>query len=271
MKLRDYHNENNASGAPDSFDRFTEKVISFMNNLDSPTEEDTKVKVITPVLEELGWSRYSPQFRMEFSPVDPNTHPVDYLLYDSDANPKVCVEAKRWMSNLTQREINQTKTYLRMYNLQYGILTNGYLFFFFSRPDTENLDIPDPAQTKVDEINLDSEFISQFSPRDSDRQEPIPTINTAFNMFFTEDVPDSNQLPKQAITELVNNYLMSKESPSNIFRKWSQSDLPFEQSRINAVREDRSRTPVINGVSVTQEGYKYLPERWKSHPWVEPA
>ena len=95
---------------------------------ESEYEQETRVKLITPFIEALGWNKYdSREVRVEYT--DPNTsNRPDYALFGPDAtDPDVIVEAKRLGKDLTNHE-TQLHEYLRDFSTEWGVLTNGTEF-----------------------------------------------------------------------------------------------------------------------------------------------
>ncbi|MDL0126381.1 type I restriction enzyme HsdR N-terminal domain-containing protein [Halobacterium salinarum] len=92
-------------------------------------EENTKVKLIQPFLELLGWDLYSTEVALEYTiPMASGSTHVDYALLVGDS-PVVFVEAKPVRSTLTSDEVQQLRSYMRQeLDVDWGILTNGKSF-----------------------------------------------------------------------------------------------------------------------------------------------
>ncbi|WP_211194898.1 hypothetical protein [Halorhabdus amylolytica] len=72
-------------------------------------EENTKVKLVQPFLELLGWDLYSTEVALEYTiPMASGSTHVDYALLVGDS-PVVFVEAKPVRSTLTDDEIQQLR------------------------------------------------------------------------------------------------------------------------------------------------------------------
>ena len=92
-------------------------------------EENTKVKLVQPFLELLGWDPVSTEVELEYTVkmASGSTH-VDYALLIGDS-PVVFVEAKPARSDLTTKEVQQLKSYMRQeLDVDWGVLTNGKSF-----------------------------------------------------------------------------------------------------------------------------------------------
>jgi hypothetical protein len=92
-------------------------------------EETTKVRLVQPFLELLGWDCHSTAVELEYTvPMASGKTRVDYALVVGDA-PAVFVEAKAARSELTDEDLRQLKSYMRQeLVVEWGILTNGKTF-----------------------------------------------------------------------------------------------------------------------------------------------
>lgn len=92
-------------------------------------EENTKAKLIQPLLELLGWDLYSTEVELEHTvPMASGRTRVDYAL-KVGGNPVVFVEAKPARSELSESELTQLRSYLRQdLDVGWGVLTNGMQF-----------------------------------------------------------------------------------------------------------------------------------------------
>jgi hypothetical protein len=102
-------------------------------------EENTKVKLVQPFLELLGWDPISTEVELEFTVqmASGSTH-VDYALLIGDS-PVVFVEAKPARSDLTTEEIKQLKSYMRQeLDVDWGVLTNGKSFEVLTKNQYQN-------------------------------------------------------------------------------------------------------------------------------------
>jgi len=92
-------------------------------------EENTKVRLVQPFLELLGWNLYSTEVELEYTvPMATGSTHVDFALLVGDS-PVVFVEAKPLRSGLTSAEVEQLQSYMRQeLEVDWGILTNGKSF-----------------------------------------------------------------------------------------------------------------------------------------------
>ncbi len=92
-------------------------------------EENTKVRLVQPFLELLGWDFLSTEVELEYTvPMASGSTRVDYALLVG-GSPAVFVEAKPVHSTLSENEVRQLKSYMRQeLDVDWGILTNGKEF-----------------------------------------------------------------------------------------------------------------------------------------------
>jgi len=88
-------------------------------------EENTKTKIINPLIELLGWDLYSMDVELEYTvQIATGTRKVDYALFIDDV-PRVFVEAKGCDTDVEQAT-GQVKDYMRQeLPVKWGIATNG--------------------------------------------------------------------------------------------------------------------------------------------------
>jgi hypothetical protein len=115
-------------------------------------EENTKVKLVQPFLELLGWDLYHTEVALEYSiPMASGSTHVDYALLVGDS-PVVFVEAKPVRSTLTDEDVQQLRSYMRQeLDVDWGILTNGKSFEVL----TKNHHRDGGEEVSVVQFNLD--------------------------------------------------------------------------------------------------------------------
>ena len=89
-------------------------------------EARARVEAIDPILERLGWDRFSEDFKREFSVSDGR---VDYALL-VNGNPKVFIEAKSPREDLRHHE-DQLVTYSAKRGVPLAVLTNGLNWWLY--------------------------------------------------------------------------------------------------------------------------------------------
>lgn len=129
------------------------KFIKNLKNFDlfSFNEEETKYKVILPLLHHLGWNfndlcQVFPEYKVRHS-----TRKVDYLLTDHRSN-KIFIEAKKPDVNLDEVKC-QIIQYCASKNIDLGIITNGIQWRFYKLDYYDN-DLGAIKNWKKDEIDL---------------------------------------------------------------------------------------------------------------------
>jgi hypothetical protein len=113
----------------DEIDEYVDRCQQLIESSPQMDEENTKVKLIQPFLELLGWDLYSTEVALEYTvPMASGSTHVDYALLIGDS-PVVFVEAKPVRSTLTDSEVRQLRSYMRQeLDTDWGILTNGKSF-----------------------------------------------------------------------------------------------------------------------------------------------
>lgn len=125
------------SGVPSpTFESENEQAISMKSYLrlagqtlatlpETTREPATKAKLITPLIEALGWDKFdNDEFRIEYTDSKTDRR-VDYALFACESeSPDILVEAKQLGKPLERCE-TQIYDYLRLFSAEYGVLTNG--------------------------------------------------------------------------------------------------------------------------------------------------
>lgn len=99
-------------------------------------EQNTKVKLVQPLIDLLGWDIYSGAVELEY-PIQMGVgkKKVDFALQIDD-EPIVLLEAKGLDTSITDGHVSQLKSYMRQeLSVQWGILTNGQEFHVFTKED----------------------------------------------------------------------------------------------------------------------------------------
>jgi len=113
----------------DEITEYVQRCQQLIESSPQMDEENTKVKLVQPFLELLGWDLYSTEVALEYTiPMASGSTHVDYALLVGDS-PVVFVEAKPVRSTLTDDEIQQLRSYMRQeLDVDWGVLTNGKSF-----------------------------------------------------------------------------------------------------------------------------------------------
>lgn len=105
-------------------------------------EQNTKTKIIEPLLEVLGWDSML-DIELEYPiTVGSGIKKVDYVLMKEESS-SVFVETKAKSKSLKERDLDQLRSYMKLASVRWGILTNGEelkicrLKFIHNRDDFE--------------------------------------------------------------------------------------------------------------------------------------
>ncbi|ELZ51216.1 hypothetical protein C465_04574 [Halorubrum distributum JCM 9100] len=123
----------------DEIDEYVDRCRGLIEASPQMDEENTKVKLIQPFLELLGWDLYSTEVALEYNvPMASGSTHVDYALLVGDS-PVVFVEAKPVRSTLSDDEVRQLRSYMRQeLDVDWGILTNGKSFEVLTKDRRRN-------------------------------------------------------------------------------------------------------------------------------------
>jgi hypothetical protein len=123
----------------DKIEEYIQRSQQLIESSPQMDEENTKVKLVQPFLELLGWDLYSTEVALEYTvPMASGSTHVDYALLVGDS-PVVFVEAKPVRSTLSDNEIQQLRSYMRQeLDVDWGILTNGKSFEVLTKNRHQN-------------------------------------------------------------------------------------------------------------------------------------
>lgn len=133
---------------------YVEQSESILEASPQMDEENTKVRLIQPFIELLGWNIYSTEVELEYTvQMGTQRSKVDYALMLGDT-PVVFIEAKSARSVLSEKNVGQLRSYMRqILDVEWGILTNGEEFEILSKSGTsENGEEISIASFRVDEL-----------------------------------------------------------------------------------------------------------------------
>ena len=133
---------------------YVERSTSLIESSPQMDEQNTKVKLIQPLIELLGWDVYSSEVELEYSmQIGRGNTRADYALLLEDA-PVVFIEAKGCDTTLSDAERSQLKSYMRQTGVDWGLLTNGKTFEILKR----RTDV-----TRPDEVTIGTPSISELA------------------------------------------------------------------------------------------------------------
>lgn len=220
-------------------DEYVQRCQQLIESSPQMDEENTKVKLIQPFLELLGWDFYSTEVALEYAipMASGNTH-VDYALLVGDS-PVVFVEAKPLRSDLTSSNVQQLRSYMRQeLDVEWGILTNGKSFEVLNKNPRQN----GGEEVSVVQFNLDdlaeSPGVLELLTKES--------IRTGKSDEIAEQVAETNR----AIRYLQENEDSVTDSVTEAVRT--------EVGNLTIDLEDQSREFVQNLVMVLREQRQFV-------------
>jgi len=114
-------------------EEFVELSQSLLESSPQMDEQNTRRKLVEPLIEILGWEILSPDVELEYSvQMGSGTKKVDYALL-IEGNPVVFVETKGSDNSITEANQRQLKSYMRQTGVDWGLLTNGTSFEILKR------------------------------------------------------------------------------------------------------------------------------------------
>lgn len=199
-------------------------------------EENTKVKLIQPFVDLLGWNFYSTEVQLEYTvQMGTQSSKVDYALMVGDT-PVVFIEAKSARSDLTEKNVRQLQSYMRQeLSVDWGVLTNGKEFEILSVTGDKKQD----GETSIATFDLDEvannpdilEILTKDaiqSGRAGDIARQLTQTNRAIRRLTKDE---------EAIAERFTDVLQDElgEAPLNL----KEQSLDFVQDLRHALRERR--------------------------------
>lgn len=135
----------------DELEEYVDRSTSLIENSPQMGEENTKVKLIQPLIELLGWDVYSADVELEYPmQIGRGNTRADYALQLEGA-PVVFIEAKGCDSTLSDSDKSQLTSYMRQKGVDWGLLTNGRSFEILKRRNESDR----PDEVSLAELDLD--------------------------------------------------------------------------------------------------------------------
>lgn len=112
---------------------YVERSQSLIEQSPQMNEDNTKARLIEPLIEKLGWDLRSLEVEREYTmQIGSGQARADYALL-LDSTPVVFVEAKGCDGTLSERDERQLSSYMRQVGVDWGLLTNGKTFVVSKR------------------------------------------------------------------------------------------------------------------------------------------
>lgn len=138
----------------DDVEEYLDRSKSLIDSAPQMGEENTKVKLIQPLIELLDWDVYSSEVELEYPiQIGQGQARADYALL-IEGTPVVFVEAKGCDTSLSDKDRSQLKSYIRQKGADWGLLTNGRRFEVLKR--RKDSDLPEEvslASFPIDELD----------------------------------------------------------------------------------------------------------------------
>ncbi|WP_435196792.1 type I restriction enzyme HsdR N-terminal domain-containing protein [Natronomonas sp. EA1] len=220
----------------DEIDEYVQRCQQLIESSPQMDEENTKVKLVQPFLELLGWDLYSTEVALEYTiPMASGSTHVDYALLVGDS-PVVFVEAKPVRSTLSDNEVRQLRSYMRQeLDVDWGILTNGKSFEVLTKNRHRNggeevsvvqFDLDDLAETPDVLELLTKESIR--SGKSDEVAEQVAQTNRAIRRL-----QENEDSVTESITEAVENEV------GGLTIDLEEQSREFVQNLVSVLREQR--------------------------------
>jgi len=198
-------------------------------------EENTKVKLIQPFLELLGWDLYSTEVALEYTvPMASGSTHVDYALLVGDS-PVVFVEAKPVRAALTDSEGRQLRSYMRQaLDVDWGILTNGNSFEVLTKTQQNGGEEVSVVQFDLDDLTANPGLLELLTKE---------SIRSGKSDAIAEQVAQTNraiqalQEHEDSVTEAVTDAVESEVGELTI--DLDEQTREFVQNLVSVLREQR--------------------------------
>ena len=215
-------------------------------------EENTKVKLVQPFLELLGWDLYSTEVSLEYTiPMASGSTHVDYALLVGDS-PVVFVEAKPVRSTLTSDEVRQLRSYMRQeLDVDWGILTNGKSFEVLTKNHRDNGgEEVSVVQFDLDDLAKNPDVLELLSKE---------SIRSGKSDEVAEQVAETNRAIR---------YLQQNE---DVVTKAVREAIEDEIGELTIDLEQQSREFIQNLVSVLKEQRQFVSDEPSSESHEDTA
>lgn len=213
-------------GFNEDLKQLAERVISIKENIS--TEEATKMSMIIPFFQLLGYDVFNPsEFCPEYT-ADVGVkkgEKVDYAIL-INGNPEILIECK-WCGETLNKHGSQLFRYFGTSSAKFGILTNGLIYQFFTDLDeTNKMDMTPFLEINMEELK-DAQFneLKKFSKEVFDKD----------NIFSTASELKYSTLIKALLAK-------DLEKPSNDFVRYILSNIYDGQKNQKVI--DKFKTTV---------------------------
>jgi len=220
----------------DEIEEYVQRCQQLIESSPQMDEENTKVKLVQPFLELLGWDLYSTEVALEYTiPMASGSTHVDYALLVGDS-PVVFVEAKPVRSSLTDDEIRQLRSYMRQeLDVDWGILTNGQSFEVLTKSrDHNGGEEVSVVQFELDDLT-ENPGVLELLTKESIRSGKSDEV--AEQVAATNRAIKSLQAGEDSVTDAVTNAVETEVGELTI--DLEEQSREFVQGLVSVLREQR--------------------------------
>lgn len=228
--------------------QFAERVLPLKETIS--TEEATKMSMIIPFFQLLGYDVFSPsEFCPEFT-ADTGTkkgEKVDYAII-INGEPIILVEAKSVNTELNNKHMNQLFRYFTVTKAKFGILTNGLVYRFYSDLDEANKMDTSPF-LEINLAQLRNDNLSELKRFCKDSFDLKGILNKASDLKYTalikNEIIEQFQNPSdQFVRLLLNKEIYSGVKTQAILDKFRNIIKLSFNEYVNDLINDRLQTAI---------------------------
>jgi len=230
---------------------YADRSVHLIEESPQMDEENTKRKIIEPLIDLLGWNILSSDVELEYSvPMGSGTKKVDYAL-KLDGTPVVFVEAKGCDTALEQSHESQLKSYMRQVGVDWGLLSNGRTFEIFRR---------DLSSSRPNEISL-AKFSIERVPENG---QPLKALSSdSIHSGESRQIAENIEAVQQAIRALRKNKEAVAEGVTGVVTEVSGKSISqhvedeaknFVDTLIDSLEGRVHRDPVVESVAEKRDG-----------------
>jgi hypothetical protein len=192
----------------ESIKQFAERVSTLKNSIN--TEEATKMSLIVPLFQILGYDVFNPtEFCPEYT-ADVGLkkgEKVDYAILE-DGKPSILIECKSCSENLTKHS-SQLFRYFGTTTAKFGILTNGIVYKFYT--DLEEMNKMDLVPfLEIDMENLKDSSINELKKFCKDNFDKDKIFSTAEELKYSSLIKAVLSSDMDAPSEDFVKYILSR-------------------------------------------------------------
>ena len=192
----------------DQIKQFSTRVENLKANL--PTEEATKMSLIVPFFQILGYDVFNPSEFMPEYTADVGIkkgEKVDYSILD-EGKPIILIEAK-WCGDSLDKHDSQLFRYFGVTSAKFGILTNGIVYKFYTDLDEQNKMDLTPF-LEIDLLNLRTVDIAELKKFHKDNFNIENIFSTASDLKYSKSIKDFMKMQLEAPSDDFTKFILSE-------------------------------------------------------------